>query len=211
MKTRIVCLANSYKEGGRCVAGIELNKNNEMLPDIKWIRPVCKTMHGEISTMLVQHIKPLDIIKFKITENASDGFQSENVLFDKKSLRRVGVFDKSKISELCIHNLPLLFVNKGKAVPEESIGQLNHSLIFIPTTKFEIIERKYEDKLNSQIRIKFDYNQTEYDLPVTDPIFLDKYKKDHLLLSKIQMVYLTVSLGILHEGWHFKLVACILF
>ena len=211
MKTRIVCLANSYKEGGRCVAGIELNKNKELLCEKKWIRPICKTMYGEIPTLLVKHIKPLDIIKFKITGNASDGFQSENVLFDRKSLSRVGIFDKLQLSELCDQQPPVLFGNKGKAVSEEGISQLNSSLIIIPATVFEIYERKYEDKSNLQVRIKFDYNSDEYDLPVTDPIFLDNYKNNKQILSEIQKLYLVVSLGILHEGWHYKLVATILY
>lgn len=210
MKTRIECLANSYKEGGRCVAGIELDKNNELLCEKKWIRPICKTLHGEIPTLLVKHIKPLDILKFKITENASNGFQSENVLFDRKSLHRIGVFDKLQLSELCDQQPSVLFGNKGKAVSEEGIGQLNHSLIFIATDIFEIIERKYDDKPNSQIRIKFDYNLDEYDLPVTDPIFLANYKNNKQILSGIPKLYLVVSLGILHEGWHYKLVATIL-
>lgn len=210
MKTRIVCLANSYKEGGRCIAGIELNKNNELPHDLKWIRPVCNTLHGEIPTMLVQHIKPLDILKFKIIANASEGFQSENVLFDKKSLKRIGSFDHSKLPDLCFYHSPFLFESKGKAISEEGIGQLEHSLILISTSVFEIIERKYEEKLNSQIRIKFDYNSNEYDLPVTDPLFLDKYKNNKDLLLGIPLLYLVVSLGILHEGWHYKLVASIL-
>jgi len=41
MLTRFVCLANSFKEGGRCLAGIVLDNNNKpvienALP--KWIR-----------------------------------------------------------------------------------------------------------------------------------------------------------------------------
>lgn len=211
MKTRIVCLANSYKEGGRCIAGIELNKNNELPHDLKWIRPVCNTLHGEIPTMLVQHIKPLDILKFKIIANASEGFQSENVFFDKKSLKRIGTFDNSKLPDLCFYLSPFLFESKGKAISEEGIGQLNHSLILISTRVFEIVERKYEEKPNSQIRIKFDYNSNEYDLPVTDPLFLDKYKNNNHVLSGVTLLYLVVSLGILHEGWHYKLVASILF
>jgi hypothetical protein len=211
MKTRIVCLANSYKEGGRCIAGIELNKNNELPHDLKWIRPICDTLHGELPTMLVQHIKPLDILKFKIIANASEGFQSENVLFDKKSLKRIGTFDNSRLPDLCFSHPPLLFGSKGKAISEEGIGQLDHSLILISTPVFEIIERNYEEKSNSQTRIKFDYNSNEYDLPVTDPLFLDKYKNNKHVLSGIPLLYLVVSLGILHEGWHYKLVACILY
>jgi hypothetical protein len=126
-------------------------------------------------------------------------------------LKRIGAFASSKFPDLCFSHPPLLFGSKGKAISEEGISQLDHSLILISTKVFEIIERKYEEKPNSQIRIKFDYNSNEYDLPVTDPIFLDKYKNNKQLSSGIPLLYLVVSLGILHEGWHYKLVACILF
>lgn len=213
MKARIVCLANSYKEGGRCVAGIELNQDNELLCDKKWIRPVCRTQHGEIPIHLVFSIKPLDIIEFEITEDASIGFQTENVLFNTKSIRKAGVFDHSKLESLCCNNPhpQTLFGNKGKAVSADGVHLLKSSLIFISTLNFEIIERQYEDKSHPQIRLKFDYHSASYDLPITDPIFLDKYKQNNQLLKGIEKLYLVVSLGILHEGWHYKLVASVLY
>jgi hypothetical protein len=45
-KVRFVCLANSFKEGGRCVAGIVLDSNNN--PEngnVHWIRPVANLLH----------------------------------------------------------------------------------------------------------------------------------------------------------------------
>jgi len=46
MPTRLVCLSNSNKLGGRCLAGIELdNQNNPVIiyGRPKWIRPICNT------------------------------------------------------------------------------------------------------------------------------------------------------------------------
>ena len=42
---RMVCLANSRKLNGRCVAGIELVGDRR----IGWIRPVSDREHGEVS------------------------------------------------------------------------------------------------------------------------------------------------------------------
>lgn len=53
-KVRFVCLANSFKERGRCVAGIVLDENNN--PTNTWIRPVSNSLHGELNTQLVEHI-----------------------------------------------------------------------------------------------------------------------------------------------------------
>ena len=60
MPTKFICLANSFKEGGRCIAGIELDANN--IPVIidnrpKWIRPVCNTEHGEVPINIAEPFK----------------------------------------------------------------------------------------------------------------------------------------------------------
>lgn len=59
MIARFVCLANSYKEGGMCLAGFELDVNNNPIlinNHPKWLRPICKTNHGEIPKHLVSHL-----------------------------------------------------------------------------------------------------------------------------------------------------------
>jgi hypothetical protein len=214
MKTRIVCLANSFKEHGRCLAGIELNSKNEVVYDNlipKWIRPVCKTEHDEIPTNLVSMIKPLDIIEFEITEIVPKGFQSENVLFDEKSLKVLGVFEKEEISNLGINSRNNLFGNNGKALAPESVEDLNHSLMFISVSEFEILEVKYENSEHPKIRLKFKYNSFNNDLSITDPIFLEKYKNNRNILKNVNQIYLVISLGILFENWHSKLVACIIY
>jgi hypothetical protein len=214
MKTRIVCLANSFKEGGRCVAGIELNQKNEVIHKDsipKWIRPVCKTEHDEIPNYLVLNIKPLDIIEFEITELVPKGFQSENVLFDENSLRVIGVYEKEKISTLGINIKNNLFGNNGKALTPESAGLINYSLMIISVNEFKIIEVKYEDCEHPKIRLKFKYKTFNKDLPITDPIFLEKYKNDNKSLKNVNQLFLVISLGILFEGWHSKLIACIIY
>ncbi len=214
MKTRIVCLANSYKEGGRCVAGIELNQKNEVIyKDFipKWIRPVCKTEHGEIPGYLVSQIKTLDIIEFEVTEIVPVGFQSENVLFVENSLNVVGIYEKDKINLLGVNIKYSLFGNNGKALTPEGAALINHSLILISVNKFEVLEVKHEDCEHPKIRLKFKYKTFDKDLPITDPIFLEKYKNDKTILKDINQLFLVISLGILFEGWHSKLVACVMY
>ncbi len=79
MKTTFVCLANSFKEGGRCIAGIEINGNNCILINNKpkWIRPISQsTEHGQVPTYLVSHIKLLDIVEIDIIKIVPDDYQS---------------------------------------------------------------------------------------------------------------------------------------
>ena len=215
MPTRFVCLANSFKEGGRCLAGIELDNNNN--PKIenghpKWIRPICNTTHGEVHTHLVADLKILGIIEIEVTGYPHEkNYQSENVLFRENSIRVIGRFSFTQLNQLC-DNRSLIFGNRGKAVSEEAIGNLSYSLMLINTNQFEVIERTYEDNPNRlQTRLVFSYNGNKYDLPVTDPIFLHNYQSSSDAIEDVEDVYLTLSLAIVHNNWHYKLVAAIIF
>ena len=87
MQTRFVCLANSFKEGGRCMAGIELDENNNpKLVNIHpvWIRPICKTLNGEIPNAIATPFNVLDIIEMEVTGHPEKrDYQSENVFFNE--------------------------------------------------------------------------------------------------------------------------------
>ena len=88
MLTLFVCLANSHTEGGRCLAGIELDsKDNPLFENgrRKWIRPVCTdTPHGEIPTDLISSINLLDIVEIEVTGRPEKNYQSDNVFFNEK-------------------------------------------------------------------------------------------------------------------------------
>jgi len=214
MKKTIICLANSYKEGGRCIAGIEL-KDNEIVcksGNPIWIRPICKTPHGEIPNEIAVDIDILDIIEIGVKDFVPDNFQTENVLFDISSIKVVGRFEKKILKSICNNRHSYILSNKGKAVSSEQINDLDHSLTLISVTDFKVYEKTYqEDSGFQQIRLKFTYNTFEYDLPITDPIFLLNYKRNGQILTKVEELYLVISLGVLFEGWHYKIVAAIIY
>lgn len=208
MKTTFVCLANSKKESGRCIAGIELQNNEPLLVNgkLKWLRPVCKNEHGEVPTHLVSDIKLLDIVEIEITDEVPNGFQFENVFFNTKSISIIGKFPIDNINRLCNNSLNYIFGNKGKAVSESEIDFVNHSLILIKVNEYEIFEKTYPDNLVKQIRVKFSYNTYQYDFPITDLVFCSDSKSNNNILTKTP-IYLTLSLAVNHNGWHSKLVA----
>lgn len=213
MKTTFVCLANSYKEGGRCIAGIEIQNGTPSTVNNKpkWIRPVCKTEHGKVPENLVSHIKILDIVELNTTENTPDGFQSENILFDTNSIKVIGKFPLANIPMLCDSSVNVIFGNKGKAISEDCIGSLTYSLMMISTNDFESYEKIYEDNESKpQARLKFKYNFNEYDLPITDPIFLNLYKTNKNILIDKTVLYIVLSVGVIHKSWYYKLVAGII-
>lgn len=127
MRTLFVCLANSKKYRGRCIAGIELIReiDGTFSPvkehgKTKWLRPVSNAEHGEVDTNIVKHIKLHDLIEMDILEYCPKGYQSENVLFDPNSLKVVGNLSPNpSILDKLTDNPDTLLGNKGKAVPEE--------------------------------------------------------------------------------------------
>ena len=64
MDKYFICLANSYKRGGRCIAGVEvifngdskwkLVRNDDGIPN--WIRPIARTIYGEIPNFVGERI-----------------------------------------------------------------------------------------------------------------------------------------------------------
>lgn len=90
MLTRFVCLANSYKEGGRCLAGVQLDEGGN--PVIinrrpKWVRPICHTPHHEIPAYLAEDVRVMDIVQVDVTEYPPVSYQSENAFFDESPCR----------------------------------------------------------------------------------------------------------------------------
>ncbi len=79
---RLLCLANSRKLSGRCVAGKETDPNTRL-----WIRPVSDRPHQEVSEHERQYkdgsdIKVLDMIDVPLIRAQPTSYQSENWLLD---------------------------------------------------------------------------------------------------------------------------------
>ena len=80
---RILCLANSRKLNGRCVAGIELVDDRK----VGWIRPVSEREKEEVSEYERQYPdgsdpKVLDLIDLSLLRHQPGTFQRENWLLD---------------------------------------------------------------------------------------------------------------------------------
>lgn len=211
MKITFVCLANSFKEGGRCVAGIVVNNNNCVLQNgkPKWIRPIFQTTeHGQVPANLVNHIKLLDIIEIDITEEVPDGYQSENVHFDTNSIKVIGTFLINNLMNLCERQTSAIFGNTQKSISSKDIASQNHSLILINTSNYTINEvTNFNGK--PRLRIQFSFGENQYDFPITDIAFINQYQLNNKIVNKTN-VFLSLSLGVQFNGMHYKLVVGII-
>lgn len=213
MIKRFVCLANSFKEGGRCLAGVELDINNNPITENgqpKWIRPICNTPHGEVPTHLVADIKILDVLEVDVIDYPKDkNYQSENVYFREDHIIKKGIFNQS-LDLLCGHR-SLIFGNRGKAVNEDVLDDLDYSLLFIKVQDFEFYEKTFEDNPTvPKLRLLFTYKGSKYDLPITDPVAITNLRRNSDYYENFEELFLSLSLGVCHKGWCYKLVAGIL-
>jgi hypothetical protein len=214
MLTRFVCLANSYKEGGRCLAGIELDADHD--PVIvngrpKWIRPVCATAHGQVPNQMAEPFQMLDIVELQVTKPQPENYQSENVLFSEDSIRTIAGFDRRKLRAFC-ENPHFIFVNQYPSLSGEEIKNLTHSLLLIKPEKFEVVNKVYEDSDQPKQRLVFHFNGFDYDFSITDPIFLRNNQRNPHFIKRLNEVVLCLSVGIKFPmtNKHYKLVAGII-
>lgn len=215
MEKQIICMGNSYKNGGRCLAGIEVQntttgmsvvKNYCGLP--KWIRPVLSNGDKGLPEYMVGSYQMLDILTIDITDTAPTGAHCENVHFS--SMKKVGRLkqDCQNLNYLCDTRHTLIFGNRGKAVPNEAFENGDYSLMFIKPESPEIT-MQYNDYGYEKYRIQFIYNGTKYDFPLTDTRYINELSLGTKTCGKRNTgdLYLTLSLGVNHYDWHYKLVA----
>ena len=218
MEKYFICLANSYKHGGRCIAGIEVIPQSDGSLVVvrhddgrpKWIRPVSMSANGEISNHLAESFKIFSLVKLTEIEPCPNKAHTEDV---HCSQMEICPFELSPSNAFLYQLLDTrhqaVFYYRGKAIPAKIIDRLDYSLMLIhPENACAYCD---EERENSKYRMKFTYFGSNYDFPITDPVFLEQFKKNPDDFSDMKGVYLVLSLGLEFEGFHFKLVATVLF
>ncbi|HEC85993.1 MAG: hypothetical protein DRR08_27110 [Candidatus Parabeggiatoa sp. nov. 2] len=232
----IVCLANSRKEGGRCVAGKEI-VNNQISQN--WIRPVSRSQMGELSAkntilhngklpkwlssliMLFKTRKPqpkmLDIISVPVIQHKPHAYQSENYLIDdKQRWIKQQTLPATQLPQLC-DSVPSLWINGyhssngvNDRIPLEiATKSINTSLLLIKPENLSILVKKELNR--TKIRAEFDFNRQQYRLIVTEPKVESIYRfKAGGKYPITEEVYLCISLGEPFEGYSYKLVAAVI-
>jgi hypothetical protein len=167
----IVCLANSYKHQGRCIAGIDIDIG-------KWVRPVPKSRDAIYSERFVDseesnEPKLLDLLEIPIGDCAPDkGCQPENRYLAQGVWRRIRRLSISEVEQY-IENTPRLLHNRQSKVDPEIFEKMPRSqwksLQLICVTNPDFGLNPWRKK-----RCIFTYSGTPYELKVTDPIIIAK-------------------------------------
>lgn len=203
MNKTLVIFANSVKHHQHCVAGKDILTK-------EWVRPVgdkngcalkdeqvkCKNIYGKYP------VKPLQKINIEFLQKAPLKQQPENYIISNKIWEQNYKIEREEIESFLNNpsNLWLDGISKNDRV--------NYQLI--QNNKIQITQSLYLIKVNNlkvdkqDRRAIFSFNNSSYDLALTDPVFKDF--KDTELKNK----YLVISLGEEFRGYCYKLVASIL-
>jgi hypothetical protein len=225
---RFLCLAVSRRDGGNCIAGIDLDSG-------QWIRPINSKSSGAFSddelivlepgTGRRRFLAPLDVLLLELKKFAPTHAQPENWEITAPSYESPYSVLMRFDQRACVDKLQTyldgadrLLQTNGDSVRESDvkIRPLSHSLSLIRPCElnWKVVESRYAGRF--QVRADFRLGQSPYSLVVTDPNWEAKIRKIGLGRfphSKVSgqtsdEVFLTISLAAVPlHGYHYKLVA----
>lgn len=215
----LVCLANSRKLAGRCVAGMVDDGSG------KWIRPVSARPSREVSAGERQYkdgTEPqvLDVVSVPLLRPQPHDFQSENWLLAPDCYwKKVGRAGWRELLSLEQHPSTLwingtsTYHGKDDRIPTEEAVTLPDSLKLIRVTgltlRVHIPGVAFGDRKRA-LRAYFSYKGHAHILPVTDPEYELKYLAKPEGVYELRESFLTVSLAEPYDGYVYKLVAAII-
>jgi Dual OB-containing domain len=217
---RIVCLANSYKPGGRCIAGIEILDDGEFG---SWVRPISARDTAEVSYNEYKYQsghtpKLLDIIDVPLLKPAPHNHQTENHILDPNSWWvKQGELPWDDLEQ--IRERPgSIWINSDHTragcydcmSPAEA-ETLKSSLLLIKKKEFtvEVGSSTWDGRTKRIYRGKFDYKSTHHNFSLTDPVARQGFSGKEQGEYPLSDVYLCISLTEPYEedGRCHKLVA----
>ena len=215
----IICLANSRKITGRCVAGKEIA--GEKIGG--WIRPVSSRPAGELSEEERryengQDPKLLDVITIPMVEPRPHGFQSENHLIDDgyywAKEREAGWDDLKaaldKVSGPLWDNSSSSYNGLHDRVEEATANELGTSLRLVEVKDLKTViavEGAEFGNAKRKVRGRFTLNGAQYLLSITDPVVERQYLAGGNGEFNVGPAILCVSLGEPYQGYAYKLIA----
>lgn len=218
---RILCLANSRKLSGRCIAGRELVDDRPA----GWIRPVSAREHEEVSErergyQNGEDPQVLDVIDVPVLDVRPGTFQTENWLLDPGYYwSKVSRLDASDLGDYVDNEGPL-WLNAGSTKAglndEVPVGQANElttslALVHVPGVQISVFSPGAAfGNPKRRVQAKFKLGGDDYWLWVTDPVYERRYLAQDNGEYVLGRCYLTVSLGEPYGGYVYKLVAAII-
>jgi len=218
---RIVCLANSRKLSGRCIAGRELVSSRPAA----WIRPVSAREHEEVSEYERQYEngsdpRVLDIVDVPLLAAQAKGYQQENWLLDpERYWAKVGRVTWDDLQRLADPIAPLwinghsTYNGLNDKIPLSLAQSLDSSLRLVRAELLRLSVFKPGEAFDNpkrRVQCRFHHDGIKHAFWVTDPV----YERDYLAKPDgdydIGESFLTISLGEPYNDHCYKLAAAII-
>ncbi len=217
MKVQFICLANSRRESGRCIAGIRKDEGG-------WFRPISKSTGGPLmhkDYLLEDGNIPelLDTIEVEVAESKPEVYQPENWTLESTTWKLINKVNPTKAFQLLesfILSESDLFGTKNDRVALSFLkaNPIPASLALIePDDVSWFITTSIRGK--RQTRAIFKFYDTNYTLGITDvewerrlsDLSLGIHPKEASGFGESDTLLFTLSLGGPLNGECFKLVA----
>lgn len=193
---KIVCLANSSKNGERCIAGIDLSTR-------RWVRPIDRNTHeGEVRSSLCRIIrdnaehdlKLLDVFKANLDDDGeSYGFQIENRWINNGSWVFSGRMSVKDLKPFVSHARSPLHSDKRYWSHDELCKLAQDEKCSLQLVETKYFECKLDSKRNYpdwRADLKTTIGISMYNLPLRDPVFVSKLESG---LQPSNHCYLSLS------------------
>ena len=219
---RIVCLANSRKLTGRCIAGREWIEEQGAG---SWVRPVSARENQEVSEYERQYEdgsdpRVLDIINIPVLEPQPKDYQTENWLLNPDYYwEKTGTLSRRDLPKLVDPVAPLwtdgqsTYHGRNDKILLESADSVSDSLRLIHVERLNLAVFNPGGAFGNpkrRVQGQFTHAGTGYKLWVTDPEYERAYLAKLDGTYNISECYLTISLGEPFEGACYKLIAAII-
>ena len=212
MGVEFLCLANSRKGGGRCVAGV--------VPGRGWVRPVPDAGGSAVPTMRSKHFGLLDVVTADLATAVPLRSQPENVLLGPQWFSEATQHDPdhlwSELEALLDDQSELLFRGLSDRIAEAEVDDkpMATSLVVVEPERVRW-RRTTSRRGRAQVRCLFELGESAFNLVVTDlaveetlrQLPLGIHERDAAGFRDDQRLLLTISLGEAFEHHHYKLVA----
>ena len=226
MRTKVLfVLANSIREKNRCIAGIEIVRDDRGEKQWgTWIRPVSSRNNGAIVSDQCRLYdgaipQPLDVVQVPLTTKESQGIQPENwFIDDSQNWKKLARWDAT-IAERLVEKPRDIWLEDQVPCDRVTVGFLStrkplQSLYLIrpQACRLCIVDEEYDGKTTQRKRAVFNYNDNTYVLGMTDPFAASKYFGDAEVTDNVSVSIDRCLLCISYAkeeyyGYHYKVVA----
>jgi hypothetical protein len=215
LRRTVVCLANSYKHGGRCVAGI-------CVDDGEWIRLRGQAANGALDAREYalddgSEARLLDVVEVELHYALPSGCHPEDWQIAPAQWRLMerpanpGQLQKVAASADKTSTILRGYRDRIAADEIQAKPMLASLTLIVPTELWWWVR---EERGQRKYRATFRRHHVTYDFAVTDPRWLERLNlmpagiyPHATFAGEAAETWLTISLSEAFYGWHYKLVA----